>query len=90
MSICHAWWSDSMIAQGCGTVIWATADGKQIETCYVTETSQQHSNWPDMVYLGEVTRFLAPGRPSRYAERYVRLRYLTPGGHRANYDFRLP
>lgn len=68
-AIYHAWWSDRMIASGCGTYIWATADGKRLETCYVTETPQQNSNWPDMTYLGEITHFVAPGRPPRNATR---------------------
>jgi len=37
------------------TAIYATPDGREIEVCQVTETPEQHTQWPDIVYLGEVT-----------------------------------
>lgn len=58
----HAWWSDQMAAVVRSTSIYSTPDGREVETCYVTDSPIQHSQWPDIVYLGEVTCWLRTNR----------------------------
>ena len=58
----HAWWSERMAAVVQDTSIYATPDGREVETCLVTETLEHHTAWPDIVYLGEVTQWIRTGR----------------------------
>lgn len=58
----HAWWSEKMAKVVPSTAIYATTDGREVETCYVTDSPIQYTRWPDMVYLGEVTQWIRTGR----------------------------
>ena len=61
----HAWWSDKMASVVPHTSIYATPDGREVETCNVTDSPIHGCYWPDMVYLGEVTHWLRDG-PRNY------------------------
>lgn len=68
----HAWWSEQMAKVVANTAIYATPDGREIEVCQVTETPEHHTQWPDIVYLGEVTCWIGDGRvnPQSVVVRY--------------------
>lgn len=61
----HAWWSEKMAKVVPSTAIYATPDGREVETCYVTDSPNQCSDWPDIKYLGEVTQWIRTGRVNR-------------------------
>ena len=69
----HAWWSEQMAKVVQSTAIYATADGREIEVCQVTETREHHTQWPDIVYLGKVTCWIRTGRvnPQSVAVHYT-------------------
>ncbi len=57
----HAWWSEQMAQVVPHTSIYATPDGRLIEACCVTDSPEHRTLWPDIVYLGEVTCWMADG-----------------------------
>lgn len=65
----HAWWSDQMAKVVQSTQIYATPDGREVETCHVTDSPIQYSAWPDIVYLGEVTQWIRTGRINAHYDR---------------------
>ncbi len=59
-------YSQKAVACGCGTTIWLTEGGKEVEVTAVYSSEAQarsQERWKDVVVVGKVVRFLRAGRP---------------------------
>jgi hypothetical protein len=60
----HAFYSKKAIAFGCGSQIWVTKDGKEVELTGVYDERKDADTayrWDDKRYLGEVDKFVRTG-----------------------------
>jgi hypothetical protein len=71
----YAWHSDQQAAIA-GTSIYLTVNGDEVEASMVSPHREHGAKFTDMVYLGEVVRWLRRGRLSRSL--MVRLNRGTP------------
>ncbi len=63
MKVMHAWWSAEAYKNGIATVVWANAEGKEVELCIVTSDKEGKCwTWKDRQYLGQVVHYLRAGR----------------------------
>ncbi len=59
-------YSQKAVTCGCGTSIWLTEGGKEVEVIGVYSSEAQarsQERWKDLVVVGRVVRFLRQGRP---------------------------
>ena len=59
-------YSQKAVTFGCGTTIWLTENGKEVEVTGVYSSEAQarsQERWRDLVVVGKVVRFLRDGRP---------------------------
>lgn len=53
----NSWYSESAVAYGCGSSIYAREDGTEVEVTAVN-TSAESYQWPDKEPRGEVVRYV--------------------------------
>lgn len=65
--ILHGFYSETAASRHGGTSIYATQDGLEVKVTAVYRTEErgrrEYSRWPDMVYVGEVTKWLRTFQP---------------------------
>ncbi len=64
MAVKHACYSALAVKDGCGSYIWATPDGGEVELTSVTiDRPGESYKWADKEYRGLVTHAIRQGAP---------------------------
>lgn len=71
MKTLYAWYSPRT-AKLYGSVIYARADGTEVEVTIVCDSNVSNDGWTDKIYVGEVTRYLRKGQAGEYDLRSVK------------------
>jgi hypothetical protein len=59
-------WYSAEAAKSCGTVIYRTVDGSELEVTTVTDGPKHNSKWEDIKLAGMVVKYLRQGRDGEF------------------------
>lgn len=63
----YGFFSVEAVKKGLGTAIYLTTDGKEVEITSVCRSEDKKNyEWRDFVCVGEVTKWIRPGRKGKY------------------------